>query len=156
MEKTDREVRKEVMTFLEGQNVLQSATADKEGKPAASVMLYIVDEDFNFYVLTKRHTYKAQHLLENPRISFSVLDLKDMFLQVDGIVEELSDEESRNWVADQFADKATDIEDFWAPILWTKDKDYIAFKITPTWMRMMNLKVKTVHQEGSPFTEITV
>jgi hypothetical protein len=57
---------------------------------------------------------------------------------------------------DTFADTATNDPNFWAPIFRIHKGDYIVFRITPTWMRALDLSHNTVRQEETPFSQIPI
>ena len=146
-------VKSDMISFLKEQFVMEVATSENN-KPSASVVIYVVDEDLNFYFVTQSNSYKAQHLLKNPQISMVVWDFLKMSVQADGIASVVEDEAKKSWVVDAFADAATRDSNFWAPIFRIKRGDYMIFKIVPTWMRVLDLTHSTVRQKESPFTEI--
>lgn len=127
-----------------------------EEKPAVSPLIYVMDDDLNFYVVTYRDTVKAQNLTHNPQCSFTIWQFLQMSVQAAGAVSIVEDEAKKDWVMDAFADVATRDPHFWAPIFRMKRGDYAIFKITPTWMRVLDLSSNTVRQEKSPFTDIVL
>lgn len=142
-----------MMTFLKEQFVMEIATSE-DNKPAASVVIYVIDDDLNFYFVTHKDSRKSQHLLKNPQISFSIWEFLKMSVQVDGATSVVEDEAKKAWVVDAFGDAATRDPNFWAPIFRIKGGEYIVFKIKPTWMRVLDLTRNTVRQQETPFTEI--
>lgn len=139
--------------FLKQKFVMELATC-VDNKPAVAPVIYVVDEQLNFYFVTYLHTLKAQNLIANPKCSFVVWEFLKMSVQASGIASIVNDEEKKAWVAEAFADAATRDPNFWAPIFRIKRGDYAVFKIEPTWMRVLDLTHNTVRQEESPFTEI--
>ena len=129
------------------------ATVD-EDKPAVAPVVFVTDEELNFYFVTYRMSFKAQNLIKNPKCSFTIWEFLKMSVQASGITSVVEDEEKQAWVMDAFADAATKDPNFWAPIFRIKRGDYCIFKIKPTWMRVLDLTHNTVRQEESPFTEI--
>ncbi len=97
---------------------------------------------------------KSKYLLKNPQISMVVWKFLKMLVQIDGKVEVIKDEAKKGWVVDAFADASTKDPNFWAPIFRIKGDEYIAFKITPNWMRSLDLSHNTVRAKESPFTQI--
>lgn len=61
----------------------------------SSVLLYYVDNDFNFYFGTKERTYKARALKRVPKISLSVWEHKKMLVQDDGLAEVVISEQRK-------------------------------------------------------------
>jgi len=125
-----------------------------EDKPAVASAVYVIDEDLNFYFVTYRVSLKAQNLINNPQCSLTVWQFLEMSVQASGTASIVEDEEKKTWVLDGLADAATKDPNFWAPIFRIKGGDYVVFKITPTWMRALDLSQSTVRQQESPFTEV--
>lgn len=148
-------IKNDTISFLKENLVMELATC-RDNKPAVSPVIYVIDEDLNFYFVTYRNSYKAQNLIANPVCSFTVWQFLQLCIQADGRAEIVDDEAKKSWVVDAFADAATRDPNFWAPIFRIKRGDYCVFKITPTWMRVLDLTRNTVRQEDSPFTEITL
>jgi uncharacterized pyridoxamine 5'-phosphate oxidase family protein len=151
MEFTD--TREMVLKFLNNNFVMNIATTDGL-KPSASVVVYVIDEHLNFYFVTHKDSYKTRHLINNPHISFSIWEFHKMSIQADGTTAVVENEAEKEWVMNAFGDAATKDPNFWAPIFRIKGGEYVLFKITPHWMRMLDLSRNTVRQHESPFTEI--
>lgn len=148
-------IKTDTLSFLKNNFVMEIATA-KDNKPAASVVVYVIDDELNFYFVTYRNSFKAQNLLLNPQISLTVWQFLKMSVQVDGEASVVEDEAQKEWVIDAFADAATKDPNFWAPIFRIKRGDYCVFKIKPIWIRTLDLSHSTVRQEQTPFTEIKI
>lgn len=145
--------KKDAISFLKENFVMEIATC-KDNKPAVSPIIYVMDDEFNFYFVTYRQSFKAQNLINNPRCSFTVWQFLKMCIQADGETSIVEDEAKKEWVVEAFADAATKDPNFWAPIFRIKRGDYCVFKIKPTWMRILDLTHNTVRQEDSPYIEI--
>lgn len=152
---TYEKIKSDMINFLKEKFVMELATC-KDNMPAVAPMVYVIDEDLNFYFVTYTHTLKAQNLVANPQCSFVVWEFLKMSIQASGIASIVEDEVKKAWVVEAFADAATKDPNFWAPIFRIKRGDYVIFKIKPTWMRVLDLTHSTVRQEGSPFTEIKI
>jgi len=146
-------IKSETISFLKDNFVMEIATA-RDNKPAVSPVVYVIDDDLNFYFVTYRMSYKAQNLINNPQCSFTIWQFLKMSVQADGMASVVEDETKKAWVIEAFADAATKDPNFWAPIFRIKKGDYCVFKITPTWMRVLDLTHNTIRQEESPFTDI--
>jgi nitroimidazol reductase NimA-like FMN-containing flavoprotein (pyridoxamine 5'-phosphate oxidase superfamily) len=141
--------------FLKDHFVMALATANEES-PAVAPVVYVIDEDLNVYFVTYRMSYKAQNLIKNPKCSFTVWEFLKMSVQGSGEAFIVEDEKQQGWVMDAFADAATKDPNFWAPIFRIHKGDYIVFRITPTWMRALDLSHNTVRQEETPFSQIPI
>lgn len=156
MPDTNYDKTKSAMTsFLKDNFVMEIATS-RDNKPAVAPVIYVTDDELNFYFVTYRQSYKAQNLINNPQCSFTIWQFLQMCVQADGIAEIVEDEAKKEWVVKAFADAATKDPNFWAPIFRIKRGDYCVFKIKPTWMRVLDLTHSTVRQEDSPYTEIKI
>lgn len=148
-------VRDKAIAFLKENFVMSIATVyDK--KPAVTPVIYVIDDELNFYFVTYKMSFKAQNLMNNPHCGMSVWQFLQMSVQADGIASIVEDEAKKEWVVDSFADAATKDPNFWAPIFRIKRGDYCIFKIKPTWMRVLDLTHSTVRSEESPYTEIVL
>ncbi|MGI8631095.1 MAG: cyclic nucleotide-binding domain-containing protein [Solirubrobacterales bacterium] len=102
-----------VVEYLSGQSTLTLATASSGGVPRASTFLYVNDGPKLFF-WTKPHTTTAQHLEQNPVVSFAVDDYTDDLRQTKGVQGSgecsvvLSGEEIAR-VADLFGQKFPDL-----------------------------------------------
>jgi len=52
------------------------ATSDANGTPWSSPLLYIKDEDYNFYFLSHSGSRHCQNIKENNQVAFSIFDSK--------------------------------------------------------------------------------
>lgn len=145
--------KEEMVNFLKNNFVMSLATTNNS-VPAVAPVVYVVDDELNFYFVTYRITRKAQNLIANPQCSFTVWQFLEMSVQGSGETSIVEDEARKEWVLEAFADAATKDPNFWAPIFRIKRGDYTVFKIKPTWLRVLDLSHNTVRAKESPFTEI--
>lgn len=151
----DLKTKQEVLDFLRSQYIMSVAVAE-DNKPSSSILLYYVDDEFNFFFATHRSSHKAQKLLKNPSISMSIWEHKNMMVQVDGVASELSNDQDKLAIIDRLAESVMKGQNFWPPLLRIGGQDYIVFKIKPTWIRKLDLKRDTMTQMESPFTDINL
>lgn len=62
---------KQILTFLRSVGIM-SIAVNAEPYPISSVVLFSVDDEFNFLFATHSVSNKAKSLLKRPEISFSV------------------------------------------------------------------------------------
>lgn len=132
-----------------------SIAVSQNNKPQSSVLLYAMDDDFTFYFATHRDSHKAQTLLSNPAISLNVWQHGEMLVQADGTVTIIQDADAVSAVLDKLANAASKDEHFWPPVFRISGDEYIVFKITPHWMRSLNLNTAHMTESDSPFYEFT-
>lgn len=148
------QVREKTLQYLKGQSLMVLATATPDGSPYASTMLYVVDDDLNFYFITRKDTKKSGQLAENPKAALSIGCASPMNVQAEGAVEEVTDETLRAELFARLAEAGGRIKDFWPPILRIEAGDYLLFRIAPTWLRVLDLEGEHINEAELPFTEI--
>lgn len=127
-------ITEKVRAFLNHHRKAVFATVDSEGKPHTSLMLYVVDDDFNVYFGTRKAFNKYNQLCENPAISLSVIQESVDPLQVvdvHGDALPLGDEEKKKWFA-YFKENNPSVYYVEAA------EDYVMFRITPKGMRWLD------------------
>lgn len=149
----NEDAKQKALTFLKEQFVMSIATVN-EDRPSSSVVLYVVDDAFNFYFVTHTGSYKEKNLILNPNISFSIWENKKMLVQADGEAFAVTDSKQQEWLRNEVTTAVIKHPDFWPPLLQIASEQYAMFKITPTWIRMLDLTHDTVSLKTSPFTEI--
>ena len=132
---------------------MQLATSYKD-KPAVAVMLYAVDNNFNIYFATHKDSQKSQNLLKNPNASLSIWEHHSALIQASGVVSVVKDAKEQSKIMDRLADAATEDESFWPPVFRIKGDEYIIFKISLSWARILDLEQDTIRQKDTPFTEL--
>lgn len=138
----------EVLDFLR-RNPIMTIAVCADDRPMSSVLLYYVDNDFNFYFGTKERTYKARALKRVPKISLSVWEHKKMLVQADGLAEVVISEAEE--ILDRIISSTLNIDDFWPPVLHTEEDPYMIFKITTNWLRVMDLSNSNISTIEPPF-----
>jgi len=146
----DNSLKQEILLFLRSQFIMSLAATDGT-KPVSTILLFHVDDDLNFFFATHTDSHKTTAILNNPNVSFSVWQHGDMLIQADGRAEEITDESAKLEAVDRIAESTVKGEEFWPPLFRIKGTDYIVFKITPTWMRKLDLTRDTITQDTSPF-----
>ncbi len=150
---TQHRTKKDVVNFLKSNFVGVLSTAN-DNKPTCSPVVYVIDDDLNFYFVTNTETYKARNIEKNPKVSIAVWQFLEMSVQMDGIATKVTDDETKEWVIEAFGDAATKDPNFWAPIFRIKRSDYVLFKIQPTWLQVLDLTHDSVRSQETPYTRI--
>lgn len=93
---TPRELEPEISAaraFLKANTMAAVSTASNDGRPELAFVYYIIDDDLNFYFITRRDSQKFRNILENWRLAVAVADEDDVkTVQLSGRVEEVTDE----------------------------------------------------------------
>ena len=65
------EIRQKITSYLKSHNIMTLATVTPEGQPVAHTVTYVNDST-TVYFGTNRQTRKAQNIMKNPSVSFTV------------------------------------------------------------------------------------
>lgn len=148
----DNEIKIKTLEFLKNNPVMNIA-AINDRKPLASVVLFYVDDDFNFYFITHVTSHKAKALKKNPKISFTVWKFDEMHVQADGDVTFLEGNEADR-IMKYVADSSNNIKDFWPPILQLESNRYSVIKIKCNWLRALDISEKNIKPLEEKFYKI--
>lgn len=81
------------LAFLKSRTMAAISTASKDGRPELAFVYYVVDDDFNFFFITRRDSAKFRNFLENRRLAAAVADEDEVkTVQMAGPAEEVLDE----------------------------------------------------------------
>jgi len=143
--------KNEILTFLRSMPVMNIAVMNGD-KPLSSVLLFALDDDFTFYFSTNKGSFKANALIKNPKISFSVWKNLAMLVQADGnatlVEDDLQDE-----IMDKIANSISKIDEFWPPLVSIGRGEYQLFKVKISWLRALKLSELSI-KDRAPFTEL--
>ncbi|MBI2414518.1 pyridoxamine 5'-phosphate oxidase family protein [candidate division WWE3 bacterium] len=145
------DTREDKLMTLKSFPIMNIATINKSN-PLSSVVLFYVDNDLNFYFVTRENSYKAKSLLEDNKISFSVWNQNQMIVQADGVASVFVDKENK--IINEIVESLKLLGEFWPPLLSFSESDYILFKIKPNWLRALNIKDQKIATEKPSFTFI--
>ncbi len=128
--------RAEALAFLKAHKAGVLASVSPEGKPHASAIYYVADDDFNIYFLTLFGSRKFAAMQANPSVAFVVgtLDVPQT-LQLEGVVVEMRN--SQDWSA-HVADLVkvlTSNSVYYAPITKLDPSEVVLMWIQPKWLR---------------------
>lgn len=129
-----QQLRSTVLDFLNNHRKAVFSILDDDQLPTTSLMLYVVDDEFNVFFGTRRSFSKYRHMIANPVVSLSVIEeVLDPLKVVDlrGTVEELTPADQAN-VYEFFKSKNP------AKYYVEGAEDFIMFKLTPHFMRWLD------------------
>lgn len=144
---------KEVLDFMRKVSLMSLAVSDQNNQPQSHTMLFAIDDDFTMYFATSANSYKHKTMQYNNKVGISVWEDKKMLVQIQADVFELQGDEAVTAV-DKLADVATDMVDFWPPVLQIIKKDYAVFKVVPKSIRALNVSKQTISNKEAMFTDI--
>lgn len=129
----DKHLKEDVLNFLNAHRKAVFAITS-EGRPSASLMLYVIDDDLNFYLGTRKGFIKYDRLKENPNVAIAVVE-EGMdplrVVQVQGSVEFIPEEETEKTL--KFFESKNSSK------YYVKDApDFIMFKVIPSRIRWVD------------------
>lgn len=146
--------KKQVLEFLSKTPFIALATTDSKGHPYNTPMLFIIDEELNFYFATHRKSNKSKNILARPDISITAGFHDDLNVQVQAKAHELTDEKEIDDTINELIAKAATVHKFWPPVLRLHDEDYIIFKGKPNSLKAFDPTSVKISVEGELFTQL--
>lgn len=127
--------KEEALAFLKQRTTGVLATVEG-GKPHASTVFYVCDDDFNIYFVTLFASRKFQAVRGNPVVAFTVSD-RDVpqTVQIEGVAAELThNDEKRAHMAD-LVKVLTANSRYYAPLTRLDPSEIVMLWIKPSWVR---------------------
>lgn len=136
------QIRLDALKFLQENSTAVIATSFKDD-PRASTVYYSIDNDFNFYFITKRKTNKYFNAELNPKVALVVgFGPEHISVQAHGTVELIVDEEDRDRIANLIVGR----QNLKGVTVWPIDEmenlkngEKVIFKIIPDELVYMNI-----------------
>ena len=130
----DLALREQAKVFLNAHRKMILTVLDQNGHPNSSLMLYVIDDDFNFYFGTCKCFGKYSALQKDARVSVAVVEEKlDPLLVVDvqGIAEEIPEEKTKETLGWFVSKNPAEY--------YVKDaEDFVMFRIKPQGVRWLD------------------
>lgn len=131
------------------------ATVSEDGKPHATVLLYVIDDDFSVYFASHTESRKVKNVTHNNFVSLTVWEHQKLSIQVNGEAELISDAGEIDAIVTRIVEAGAEEDDhFYPPILSIGGESYSLFKIKPSLVRCLALSIDQVKGVGLPFTDI--
>ncbi len=137
------EIIKRVKDFLAKNKLCVVSTVSQTGNPEAAVCIYMADDDFNFYFVTRGNTRKKANLENNKNVALVIgTELAPFTVQAEGTAELLAGPSF-----DEFMNKFKAREDlqalYFGPFLKMSGIDFAIFKVNINWLRYMEFNAET-------------
>ena len=132
------------------------STASADGSPWGAAIFFYVDEDFNFYFVTRANTKKHHNIQANPKAAITVAHgASQTTVQTSGNITEVPAEEYMNIIFDKLAAVRPDSEGTWVPpIAKIHEGNYIPLKLTPSKLQYANYSAKTLDPNADYIQQI--
>lgn len=137
------EVLKRIKDFLAQNKLCVISTVSPAGKPQSAVCIYMSDDNFNFYFVTRGQTRKIENLRNNKNVAVVIgTELAPFTIQAEGEAQLLS-----SAAYDEFMNKFRERQDlqelYFGPFLKMPGADFVIFKISTNWLRYLEFDPKT-------------
>ena len=128
------ELKRTVKDFLNGHRKAILAFISEGNQPSVSLMLYVIDDELNFYFGTRKEFQKYERLLENNKVALAVVEEginPCKVVQVQGTAEFIPEEKMKETLS--FFESKNPSK------YYVKDApDFVMFKIHPQRMRLLD------------------
>ncbi len=133
-----------LLNFLHSYDVAVLATIKPGNISHAATIYYYVDDNFNFYFVTKNETSKFKNIENNHSVSLVITDSVTLqTIQVEGNAEEVDYTKEYAPMMAKYNETLSENRQEWdkIPLNHVPDSGYFAFvKVTPTWIRWSDYK----------------
>ncbi len=127
------------------------STISEEGEPWGSAIIFAIDEDLNFFFMTRADTLKYKNIEANPKVALTVADEeKQITVQARGKISRVEARDYMDVVFKKLADVKPRGDSQWVPPVMKVHKgDYMILRFTPSKLQYADFKqLKTdVHSE---------
>lgn len=137
----------EILDFLKKNVLAVVSTVSSNNEPEAATVLYMIDDDLNFYFITRRDTRKVENLAINKNIAIVVgTELSPITIQANGEAELLDKKELPEFIGK--LSKRKNVEElYYGPFLNIPGIDFAVFKVKLKWLRGLCLNSETKKEE---------
>lgn len=128
--------KSEALMFLKAHNTGVLATVGEGGKPHASIVHYVTDENFNIYFLTLFASRKFGAIRGNPAVAFTVGSFEvPQTLQIEGVASEITNDEEKKAHITELMKVLTSNKKYYAPLTKLNPSEIVMMWIQPKWVR---------------------
>ena len=145
MEKNEA-LKQKALDFLRKNVLSVVATVTADSKPNAATVLYYVDDDLNFYFVTRRQTRKFANMSTNRHVAV-VVGVGDMpgTIQMEGEAELM--EEGLEHFMKQLEQHEQLLQLYFGPFTHIQGLDFAIFKVRIDWFRLESMEKDTLQIE---------
>jgi len=142
------DTKQQILDFLKTNALAVAATVSPKNEPQAATVIYMADDDFNFYFVTRRHTRKVENLESNKNVALVVgTQAAPITIQANGEAELLNEKNELGQFIQKLSEKKNLEEMYYGPFLNLPGLDFVVFKVKPKWMRALYLNTETQKEE---------
>ncbi len=133
---------KDVQHFLQNHHGAVVSTVNFSGKPEAAFIYYTLDEESNFYFITKNQTRKAKNLEINKSVAIVISDEELMqTLQMEGTASLVEDSKLTIHIMNTWLERNITNKENWPPPLFKLNKgSLLIFKVKIDWTHLSDFR----------------
>lgn len=152
-EQATEKIEESALKFAKARKLAIISTVSSEGVPESAMVLYHMDEKFNFFFVTRSDSRKVKNLSTNKNISVVIgTDLGPSTLQMSGIAEVISQDEQKNFIENLSKDTTLGAL-YYGPFLEIVGINFTLYKVKMNWVRWLTLdlnRLKEVYYQILP------
>lgn len=140
--------------FLTQQQMGILSTISEDNKPWGSAVNFVIDDDLNFYFLTRERTYKYKNIETNPEVAFTVADEEaQVTVQLQGTISKVPTKDVMDVVYKKLARNRPRGDFYWVPpVIKVREGDYMVLRITPSKLNYADYKQR-INEVKDEFVE---
>jgi general stress protein 26 len=145
----DQIIKQKATQYLRSKFVAVISTVSQNNQPESATVYFDVDENFNFYIMTKQFTRKYKNIQQNQQVALVIgTDNEPATVQVQGKAEEISDSQEFDKRLESIKQRFFQNE-YVAPLfqLQSEKNEVVLFKIVPSWIRWLDLRGENTNGE---------
>jgi general stress protein 26 len=136
----DEKLKNQVKSFLQIHRTASLATVSEHGEPQVATVNYVLDDNFNFFFIVRKHSRKFKNLESNKKVGILVGGDPQIpvIVQMQGIAEPVRDEKN---IVEYFSKEVELNDKSWDVLFKTPGVDFMLFKVKIEWLRWLNLNL---------------
>lgn len=138
-------LKTQVRSFLQLHRTASLATLAPNGDPQVALVNYVLDDNWDFFFMARKHSRKYQNLEKNKRVGILVSGDPQIaaVVEAQGEAELVNDE---HMMVD-YLSKQVDLGDkTWETLFKTPGVDFVLFKVKIDWLKWLNLDMTAYPQ----------
>lgn len=127
------------------------STASLAGEPWGASVVFAIDDDLNFYFMTRANTLKYQNIAANPHVAITITDpAEQKTVQAAGVVEKVAAEDIIETVFKKLDKLKPQGSERWiAPVYKVHEGDYMVLRFKPTSLQYADFSVPPTDADTS-------
>ena len=152
-EQATEKIEQSALQFAKARKLAIISTVSSEGVPESAMVLYHIDDEFNFFFVTRSDSRKVRNLSTNKNISVVIgTDLGPSTLQMSGTAEIIPQDEQKTFIENLSKDTTLGAL-YYGPFLEIVGINFTLYKVKMNWVRWLTLdlnRLKEVYYQILP------